>query len=260
MAPGYWGNPDGIMDFCEPNYAVTYYVAEFFNTMSSIPFCVLGVLGLVLTHKFATTEFRFKLCFLSMLLMGFGTILFHASLLFKYQLLDEMPMLFWTANWLYCALTLELPPGETDWRLALVLVAVTATEVVFYIVLEVYGIFLVGFSANVVIGTFVMVHRYRHLLGRLVPYGLLAYYGAACCWLLDMSFCDRVQNLQLHSFWHLGAAYGQYLATGTILCARASFLKKRCQIHLWRLSLRWKAICIDIPVAHYCVFTELKNA
>lgn len=30
----FWGPIDALVDWCEPNYAVTRYVAEFWNTLS----------------------------------------------------------------------------------------------------------------------------------------------------------------------------------------------------------------------------------
>ncbi|GFS18432.1 alkaline ceramidase 3 [Elysia marginata] len=38
MAPiveGYWGKQTATLDWCEDNYAVSYYVAEFWNTLSN---------------------------------------------------------------------------------------------------------------------------------------------------------------------------------------------------------------------------------
>lgn len=29
MAPGYWGSPTATLDWCEENYAVTHFIAEF---------------------------------------------------------------------------------------------------------------------------------------------------------------------------------------------------------------------------------------
>ena len=42
---GYWGLPTSTIDWCEQNYAVTPYVAEFFNTVSSLAMVLAGVLG-----------------------------------------------------------------------------------------------------------------------------------------------------------------------------------------------------------------------
>ena len=45
---GYWGIATSDMDFCETNYEVSHYVAEFWNTLSSIPIVLVGLSGVML--------------------------------------------------------------------------------------------------------------------------------------------------------------------------------------------------------------------
>ncbi|KAI8364157.1 ceramidase-domain-containing protein [Radiomyces spectabilis] len=42
---GYWGPITSSVDWCEKNYTHWYYVAEWWNTLSSLAMIVLGLLG-----------------------------------------------------------------------------------------------------------------------------------------------------------------------------------------------------------------------
>ena len=45
--PGFWDDyPKASIDFCEPNYVSSFYVAEVFNSGSSLVIAYLGVIGL----------------------------------------------------------------------------------------------------------------------------------------------------------------------------------------------------------------------
>jgi dihydroceramidase len=89
---GYWGVVDSSIDWCEANYAITFYVAEFYNTISSIPMSILSIFGILLTRKYATTELRYIFVFLCIVSVGIGSAAFHGTLRFYAQLFDELPM------------------------------------------------------------------------------------------------------------------------------------------------------------------------
>eukprot|EP01095_Lingulamoeba_sp_RSL-Kostka_P011055 TRINITY_DN4117_c0_g1_i2.p1 TRINITY_DN4117_c0_g1~~TRINITY_DN4117_c0_g1_i2.p1 ORF type:complete len:158 (+),score=21.80 TRINITY_DN4117_c0_g1_i2:111-584(+) len=88
---GVFGEPTTLVDWCEKNYAVTYYIAEFYNTISNIPFIVIGLFGFMVTKEF---EWRYRLAHLSISVIGLGSLMFHATLLYTCQLGDEIPMLY----------------------------------------------------------------------------------------------------------------------------------------------------------------------
>ncbi len=90
-APGYWGAPTSSIDWCEQNYRHSFYVAEMFNTVSSLAMVLAGALGMYLHRRLAL---RFLLAFASVLVVGLGSIAFHATLRFEHQVLDEVPMLY----------------------------------------------------------------------------------------------------------------------------------------------------------------------
>lgn len=76
---GYWGPITASTEWCEKNYEVTPWVAEFYNTISNFPGIILALIGLFysINQKF---ERRFSVLHLSTIALGIGSILFHATL------------------------------------------------------------------------------------------------------------------------------------------------------------------------------------
>jgi len=267
---GYWGHPNSIIDFCEPNYFISHYFAEFFNCLSSIPMVVQALLGLVLTHKYATKQFRYKMCFVSLMLVGIGSSLFHASLKYKYQLLDELPMLILSANTLFCTLTAKSNSRtKNEYYLMLFMMSITAAECVLYIYFQIWSIFFWGYSINVLIITYIVYTVYLKsspMVRRVFTLGWACYYGGFLCWCADMAFCDYVQALHLHSFWHLGAGYGAYLNFILLIVIRAKYMGRNPKIRILTCKHmlcgkeeeqeNLKQILIDIPLVHFCEYKD----
>jgi dihydroceramidase len=85
---GYWSPPSGDFNWCEVDYVFTPYVSELWNSATSLFLLV----GPALAWKRATSwEVRLNLFLLA--IIGVGSTLFHATLQYEHQLLDEVPML-----------------------------------------------------------------------------------------------------------------------------------------------------------------------
>ena len=87
MSTPFWGESDAAIDWCEGNYVVTEYIAEFWNTISSIIIMAIGLFGLYLTirHKL---DLRFQFTYVTLASVGLGSTCFHASLRFIGQAMD----------------------------------------------------------------------------------------------------------------------------------------------------------------------------
>src|SRR5881296_1200898 len=92
---GFWGAPTASIDWCEQNYALLPWVCEAFNTVSSLAIVLAGALGL--SRQTFAREVR--VAFALLVLVGLGSIAFHATLRFELQMLDELPMLY-LVTWL----------------------------------------------------------------------------------------------------------------------------------------------------------------
>ncbi|KAJ3589484.1 hypothetical protein NHX12_010329 [Muraenolepis orangiensis] len=92
MAPsadrqGYWGRPTSTLDWCEENYVVSYYIAEFWNTVSNLIMILPPLYGALQTYRDGL-EFRYTCSFLGLAAVGVGSWCFHMTLLYEMQHLD----------------------------------------------------------------------------------------------------------------------------------------------------------------------------
>ena len=89
---GFWGLPNTTHQFCEPNYAFSYYGVESVNAFSSI----ISILCAFKAHRQIQPRGEsMKMISLACLwlgIIGCGSLLFHLTMRYSMQLLDEVPM------------------------------------------------------------------------------------------------------------------------------------------------------------------------
>ena len=92
---GFWSPQTSAANFCEIDYEVTRYLAEFINTLSNLAYVYAAVVTLPKNQRGGFRAFRvweWPVESLSLLLVGLGSGLFHATLLHEMQILDESGM------------------------------------------------------------------------------------------------------------------------------------------------------------------------
>lgn len=217
---GFWGTPTSTVDWCELNYAVTPFVCEFFNTVSSLAMVLAGVLGIVL-HRHVLDRWTL-VAFALLGLVGVGSIAFHGTLRFELQMLDELPMLYLVA--LVAYLLLESRFGR--W-LPVALFTYAGVATASAVLTRGQFQFLAFQFAFGALELFCMWRVY--LLSRdsenkpvrsLFNLGVSLYLAAIVLWFIDLRFCDVVSirlpalgipNPQLHAWWHVLVSCGFYL-------------------------------------------------
>ena len=176
----YWGEPDGSIDFCEENYKENMYIAEYWNTISASIYFLIGLMWIFTKYK----KIAFSFMFLSL-----GTALWHGTLRYWGQWMDEVGMLILTFN-----LIQQFHPALNTWWLGLLISIYFAFQDIFLI----FG------------GLFVVLQGYIWLCARLIKVGrewdwviynwLLGM--SVVLWGLDTFYCV-VGGVNLHTLWHM---------------------------------------------------------
>ncbi|KAI0404959.1 ceramidase-domain-containing protein [Xylaria palmicola] len=93
--PGFWGEKTVTLNFCEEDYVMSYYCAEVCNTITNALFLWFGVRGIRNCMKYRHPPIFF-ITFIGYILVGCGSTLFHATLKYPMQLVDELAMIYTT--------------------------------------------------------------------------------------------------------------------------------------------------------------------
>jgi len=101
------------IDWCELNYIESEYIAEYWNSITGVFLIMSGILfnkfnkDLILQNNISIQD-HFKKIYILLILVGVGTILFHSTLLYPFQLLDEIPMILLTSEYIKILLRLNI--------------------------------------------------------------------------------------------------------------------------------------------------------
>lgn len=83
--------PSNVL-WCESKYTITPHVAEFWNTLTGIPYVLLGLWG------YSNTTNIKCILWLQVIFIGIGTSAFHGTLTLGGQLLDEISIVLFLAT------------------------------------------------------------------------------------------------------------------------------------------------------------------
>lgn len=220
---GFWGEATSTIDWCEENYAVSSFLAEFWNTISNWIFVIPPLFGALLSWQ-NKLERRYTLTFVSLCVVGIGSSCFHATLLYEMQLLDELPMIYCTCVMIFCIYHCSNNPGHHNTTLTLALIFCCAMVTLVYLTIVnplifqwAYGILV----AILVIGT-LRACRKHNGSRKLAIISLVSFGVGFILWNIDNNFCSHIREvrnqfppplrpfLQLHAVWHTLSAIGSY--------------------------------------------------
>ena len=226
---GYWGQRTSTIDWCEENYVVSPYVAEAINTTTNAVFMALAVYAMrnVLIHGH---EKRFLYTCIGFLTVGIGSWLFHMTLLYEYQLLDELPMIYATCIPYWVVFSF----GKSKINSIKVGIQITSAAVILTAVYLYYRnptIHQTGYGfLNVVVVSKSLILTQSHVhdieakqhLFKTLVLGLTSFLLGYALWNLDIHLCNqwivfrRFVGMpygflfEFHGWWHLLTGAGVY--------------------------------------------------
>lgn len=280
------------VDWCELNYSVSEYIAEYWNTVTGIFLIISGLVFYNVNNKWIQSnnvyiQNRFLNIRNLLILVGVGTMLFHGTLLYPFQLLDELPMLMLSRE--YILTLIELQTTEKSFNkqqlrsfdlvvlITKFLPVIISLSYFIYPILQVISFHITLKIAEISVITLLytlsnklnkiaytdIYNKYNYLnitrqkkqtdvnqsvdinfetntinrlknrnkksnllkyvqsdireyiairkkMSQSIKSGLF-YYGISIgIWCVENIFCEYIQHLQLHAFWHLLSSIGIY--------------------------------------------------
>lgn len=229
QANGFWGPPTLTIDWCEENYVVLPFVAEALNTATNAVFIALAGYAIVhaVQHKM---EKRFVFASLGFMLVGVGLWLFHMTLHYEYQLLDELPMIYATCIPFWSVFSEKRSTRGLIWvGIGIFTAANLLTAIYLYIKdptihQTAYGIL----NACIIFKLYTLANRHVHDpdarkgLNRALARGVLTFLFGYFLWNLDIHLCDHFRAirrswgmpygflLEGHGWWHIFTGTGVF--------------------------------------------------
>merc|ERR1719351_317302 len=173
---GYWGDVTSTLDWCEENYVYNYYFAEFWNTTSNLAMILPSIFGCFYFYKLKL-ESRFILSSLCLLAVGIGSWMFHMTLWFEMQMMDELPMIYGSCVFLYALRQRSKPPDHINRKEIMVYFLISFSVTIVYLIIQhpVFHQFCYGLLVMAIVYEGVSAMKEMPVIGRLVMTSLISY-------------------------------------------------------------------------------------
>ncbi|PON21046.1 alkaline phytoceramidase [Trichoderma gamsii] len=245
---GFWGEQTSTLNFCEEDYALSWYCAELCNTLTNGLFMWLGIRGIRNCMKEDHPSI-FLISYIGYMVVGLGSILFHATLKYPMQLVDELSMIYTTCLMMHASFSYSRSQVFSVILGAGLLSLAGSITLYYYLTKDpiFHQVAYAALTATVVFRSiWVMESQVRPVLHAqdpkraskllntmwaMVATGLAVFVGGFLIWNLDNFFCSQVRRwrhavglpwailLEGHAWWHLmtGLVAYYYITWGTWL-------------------------------------------
>ncbi|KAJ3145471.1 Alkaline ceramidase 3 [Geranomyces variabilis] len=250
---GYWGPVTSTLDWCEENYEVLPMIAEMWNASTNIFFLLWPLVGIYSAYK-TRSEWRYYASYAALMLVGTGSFLFHGTLTYTMQLLDELPMMLATCIFVYTHIQMfaTKPSPKTILAMACVFLGVTAsylllkTPILFQLAFITLTLVQVGLGIKN-IHTISRTHKHEsRVLYSMIALSVGAILFAFTLWNVDQVHCGALQGtrnavgypfrvgLELHAWWHVLSGFAGYVGVvGAQYCRLLALGRADVRVAVW---------------------------
>lgn len=233
---GFWAQTATI-DWCECNYEVSYFIAEWWNTLSNLSFILPELAQYFALSRHKNVEMVFKSAFLSLSLVGIGSFCFHMTLARPMQMFDETSMILVSLHGFYLLYIIRKPNVNRNLLIAL-LICYGLIFFSLYIFLVDYPIFHNTTFGLLVYASTAIGYQLKQQYGPHYRFWtvIILQHFAFLLWLIDKHYCDTLTTIrsglpnwlkpitQLHALWHLIMGLSSYIFIRSLINIR---LKQR---------------------------------
>ena len=234
---GFWGDVTASIDWCEGNYEVSYYIAEFWNSVSNLAFIVPPLVVAYKLRKDLDTVYLMSLIYMAF--TGCGSFAFHATLKIIGQLWDELSMV-WSGLFILYLILIIRYPKVPNYRFSIALIAYGVFTNFIYLGTNYWTLFEVSYAVIHLSVVSFAWNLHDKSDKRLYWSTVVMSTTGFILWNIDNNFCDSLEKLrslllnrsevpstlimsssplslsclvpltQLHALWHCLAGYGAF--------------------------------------------------
>jgi len=225
VTEGFWGPIDAQIDWCEPDYASFFFVAEPLNTITNASYIVLAIFT-YRQHKHLLQTKELIFC-MSFVIVGLASFAFHGTLRYVGQIADEIAMIWVSSSLAFCFASLYQESFPKTLAMVLICWVLLMTALLLYTCQESYRHtqfhnIIRGFgTATFVLGFLYCAKRTIELTKKdsevkLRRYSTRIWVVALFSWVLDVLCCPELHSLPIyintHALgWHTCTALGTYM-------------------------------------------------
>ena len=190
MTNYYWGTPDTTVQFSEKKYDRVYWIAEYDNTFSSLPYLLLGIF---------LYNTKIKKIGIATILLGFSTAIMHGTLRYYGQWLDECSLLYISFE------TIRLVKKNASFYYFPPII------LSYFYFKDYYIFFLSTFTFLQVVIVYLITNKKKRYIDKILIYAYIITFSiAGVFWILDQKMCKPENYISYHAAWHILSCLGMF--------------------------------------------------